>query len=829
MTPFDERAHATARLAIPAAVLLFVSIALITPVFPQTLFGSAAIEASWVAASVLAAVAVALWRIGVRFVPVAGFVASSTAASHTLYLLAASTDARATAALLVVLLASACLLFRRASLVVLVVGSTVGWAAIATSALTTEQVWFWAPLVGITAALSFGISFARSRMVLLLQEQIEAARLERERAESSAEALAEARDAALASVEAKQRFLAHMSHEIRTPLNGVLGLLELLSRSKLSDKQRQQVGMIRSSGDTLLAIVNDILDLSRAEAGSLPLESIPFDPARVAEDVAHNHTPAANAKGIDLIVELDPELPSRVFGDPLRLGQVLTNLISNAIKFTREGEVVLRVSVLSATVTDSSSDAARIELSVSDTGVGMTPEEQKRVFSAFTQADDSTTREFGGTGLGLTISRQLVDLMGGQLTLESEKGKGSTFRFVVSFALADDMSGSGQNLAPGLIEARVLVLDANPRIRKNLVGLIEAWGIRASSAADGERAGALFVEAVEAGDPFTVALVDLRTLGDDWRDLTSTIAGGGAYGRPRVVAMSSGLLDPTADHRREGIIVALSKPVVRKTLLAALAEAHGSEPIRPGRVSRQTLDRPASVQSVRAVRPDVAPIVLVVEDQPTNRLVVQGFLEELGYRVKLVGNGKEAVIAVVADPFDLVLMDCQMPVMDGYTATRKIREAEKGERLPIVALTAHAFPTERDKASEAGMDAHLSKPLSINDLREVLLRFCPMGPMLDESTLGDLRSLGDELFEELVKSFFEATEAKMKKIAEAVERSDFKALKELAHALKGSARQIGAARLGDLAADLEEHPSLFERRYAAIEAEVERVRHALGG
>lgn len=808
---------------------MFLLIAAASYTTEVTPFGDALRVASLVTGLVLAVIAAVLrWR-GIGFVPHAGFAATQSAVVFALVVLGVSGDSDASALVVIVILACAALLFRRRNLIAVVVVGVVGWTWLASSRLDSHELTFWGWTLGVVTVLSLVIGLARFRMVSMLQEQIETARHEHQRAESTAEALVEARDRALASVEAKQRFLAHMSHEIRTPLNGVLGLLELLSRSKLSNKQREQVALIRSSGDTLVAIVNDILDLSRAEAGSLPLESIPFDPARVAEDIAHNHTAAANAKGIDLIVELDPELPSQVFGDPLRLGQILTNLISNALKFTREGEVVLRVGMVEATTTASASDAARLEFSVSDTGVGMTPEEQRRVFNAFTQADESTTREFGGTGLGLTISRQLVDLMGGRLGLESVKGEGSTFRFTVAFPLADDLSGSGQNLAPGLLEARVLVVEANPRIRRNLVGLIEAWGIRVSGAEDGERAGALLIDAVTEEQPFTVALVDVRTLGNDWRDLMATIAAGGAYGRPRVVAMSSGLLDPTGDHRREGVLVALAKPVARKALLAALAEAHASEPVRPGRASRQTLDRPASVQSVRAVRPDSAPIVLVVEDQPTNRLVVQGFLDELGYRVKLVGNGKEAVAAVSKEAFDLVLMDCQMPVMDGYAATRAIREAETEGHLPIVALTAHAFPAERAKASKAGMDAHLSKPLSIADLREVLLRFCPTGPMLAQQTIDDLRSLGDELFEELVKSFFDATDAKLRDAATAIERSDLAALKDIAHALKGSARQMGAVRLGDLAAELEQQPSLFERRYPAVDAEVERVRHALQG
>ncbi len=801
-------------------------IAAITLLADPTPFAAGARTSAIAAAVALFVITgVLLWR-GIGFTAYAGFASTQVAVGFALGVFALSGDPDASALIVIVMLFCAALLFRRVNVLAVLISGVVGWLVFGAAILEREAFAFWGVTIGVVTVLCVIMSFSRFRMVHLLQEQIENARHEHSRAESAANALARARDAALASVDAKQRFLAHMSHEIRTPLNGVLGLLELLSRSKLSSKQREQVELIRNSGDTLLAIVNDILDLSRAEAGSLPLESIAFDPARVAEDIAHNHTASANTKGIDLIVELDPDLPSKVFGDPLRLGQVLTNLISNALKFTREGEVVLRVAFLEAAMTESSSDVARIEFAVVDTGVGMTPDEQKRVFHAFTQADDSTTREFGGTGLGLTISRQLVDLMGGDLTLESEKGKGSTFAFTVNFALADGLSGSGLTLAPSVVNARILVVDANPRIRGNLVRLIETWGLHVDAAPDGERAGALLGQAVDANDPFTVVLVDIRTLGDDWRDRTATIAGGAIYGRPRVVAMSSGLLDPTADHRREGILAALAKPIARKSLLEAIAEAHVSKPIQPGRASRQTLDRPASVQVTRPASQE-APIVLVVEDQPTNRLVVQGFLEELGYRVKLVPNGKEAVAAVAGDPFDLVLMDCQMPVMDGYTATAEIRARETDTRLPIVALTAHAFPAEREKATKAGMDGHLSKPLSINDLREVLMRYCPNGPMLNESTLGDLRSLGEELFEELVTSFFEATDAKLDDIRAAIGKSDLAALKSLAHALKGSARQMGAIRLGDFAAELEQQPSLFERRIATLEAEVQRVRHAL--
>ncbi len=707
-----------------------------------------------------------------------------------------------------------------------------GWGAIAWHrGAAPGELRVWGTALVASAAFGIGLAFARRRLIRSIKTQIGVAERERARAEEVARELAarteeleRTRDQALASVEAKQRFLAHVSHEIRTPLNGILGLLELLERSRLDPQQRERLQQVRRSGDALLAIVNDLLDLSRIEAGALTLEAVPFDVGRVVEEVTSNHAAAAHAKGLELLVQLDPALPARVFGDPLRLRQVLTNLVSNAIKFTRRGEVVVRCHLDGRT-----DEEATLLFGVSDTGIGMSAEELTRVFAPFGQADESTTREFGGTGLGLAIARQLVELMGGELIAESVKGEGSVFSFAVTFPLADTLSGEGLQISSALMEARVLLVDANPRVRGNLCGHLQSWGVMVDVASDSAAADRKLREALAADAPYTVALVDLRTLGDDWAELTASLADNPAYGRPRIVAMSAGLVDPSEDRRRDGLFAALSKPILRRQLLATVAQAHQARPVRPGRVTSRHLERrePTGEQVLSTqIR------VLVVEDQPTNRVVSQGFLEELGYVPVLATHGEEAVRIVREEgDFGLVLMDCQMPVMDGYEATRRIRALERElgrRRLPIVALTAHAFPAERERTREAGMDGHLTKPLTMEALREVLLRWCPPGEALDPEAIEELASLGGGAFlRRMIAAYRSSAKSRLRAMVDAAARNELDLVRQNAHALKGAARQMGAHRLGDLMADLEDQPSRFERWRPIVEAERERVEVAL--
>ncbi len=831
MESLEQRSRQVAVTVVPAAGVLYVALAPFEVLWPSmrhsmalaaccAVTGVAFLVLAWLLRSnriepgvVAAGVSVAAVFCGLAFV-------FFGVAAHTV-------------TLVITLLTLGAFLFRPRVMVAAAGLALAGWTAIVFyRGFEPADLRVWAVALVGSSVLGVGITLARHRLVRSIESQMRAAERERARAEEVARQLAlrteeleQTRDRALASVEAKQRFLAHMSHEIRTPLNGILGLLELLARSQLDAVQRERLQQVQRSGDTLLAIVNDLLDLSRIEAGALALESVAFDVGRVLEEVTNNHAAAAHAKGVELLVQLDPLLPSRVFGDPLRLRQILTNLLSNAIKFTKEGEIVVRCHTEETTDAD-----AQLVFGVTDTGIGMTAEELARVFAPFAQADQSTTREFGGTGLGLAITRQLVELMGGELSVESVKGEGTLFSFTICFPLADSLSGEGLQLSAALMDARVLLVDANPRVRGSLGGHLESWGVIVDVAEDLDVADRKLREAASDGSPYTVALVDLRTLGDDWPEATSAMAGSAAYGRPRVVVMSAGLVDPSEDRRKDGVLEALSKPIMRRQLLTTVARAHKARPLRPGRATSHRVER-RKPTGIRAAVP-TSIRVLVVEDQPTNRVVTQGFLDELGYVPVMATHGEAAVRMVREDEgFGLVLMDCQMPVMDGYEATRQIRTLEKElgrPRLPIVALTAHAFPSERARTMAAGMDGHLAKPLSIEALREVLMRWCPPGSVLDPEVTGELASLGGKRFFRRLRTVFATSvQDRMQAMADAAARSDLDQVRHDAHALKGAARQIGAQRLGSWLADLEDKPSQFGQWRPILEAELARVEAAL--
>ncbi|MEM9067859.1 MAG: ATP-binding protein [Myxococcota bacterium] len=826
----EERAQTASRIALPLGGAIGLALAIRHYLAP--IVDDLSLVASSAAVSLSCMVLYALLRAGRISALRAASLASVSAVACALTFPFFAANPTLTIIPVITLLAVGSFLFRPRLMVGLAALTVGGWLAIAWHlAFPSAELQIWVPAVVASALIGIGIARARHRLVVGIDAQVEEAEKQRAIAERSAKELEErtvelerTRDRALASVEAKQRFLAHMSHEIRSPLNGILGLIELTLRSKLRPTQKERLEQMRRSGDALLAIVNDLLDLSRIEAGALALESIPFDIGRVVEEVTSNQASAVYAKGLDLLVVLDPNLPARVFGDPLRLRQVINNLVGNAIKFTREGEVVVRCEVVRQ-----DEDDCKLEFSVMDTGVGMSGEEVSRIFSPFAQADESTTREFGGTGLGLTICRQLVELMGGQLSVESAKGQGSIFEFGITVPLADTLSGSGHQLSAALLEARVLLVDANPRVRDSMRSHIESWGVDVSVAEDFDAATQLLRGAAGKDQPFTVAIVDLRTLGDQWAERTATLASKTELGRPRVVAMSAGLLDPAGDHRREGLFAALNKPVLRRQMLTFIADAHQARPVRPGRLTAQRIER----QRRATEMPPASGIrVLIAEDQPTNRMVVEGFLQELGYTPVVAINGAEALHAVRVDgAFGLVLMDCQMPEMDGYTAAAAIREfeADAGRvRLPIVALTAHAFPAERERTRAAGMDAHLTKPLSIAALEEVLRRFCPPGQTLDTTVVKELANFGGVAFlGRLHASFRTSVETRMASLHSASEGDHFEQIRQDAHALKGAARQLGATRLGDLLADVEDRPADFGRLAATIEAELARVHAAL--
>jgi len=512
---------------------------------------------------------------------------------------------------------------------------------------------------------------------------------ERKRTE---EALAVARDRAMEASRMKSQFLATMSHEIRTPMNGVIGLAELLLQTDLGPDQLPYAEGLRGAGEALLAVINDILDFSKIEAGKLELEDLRFDPRRLLEEVVQLMAPSAHAKGLELVGVCGPALPLAVRGDPGRLRQILVNLTSNAVKFTEAGEVVVRIAPIGVPA----GDWTTIELTVTDTGIGIDPAVQKHVLEPFSQADASTTRRYGGTGLGLAICRQLAEAMGGTLTIQSSPGQGSTFRVVVPLVQEWEAEWQAADLVPPeLAGIRSLIVDDNATTRTALKEELTGWGLRAEAVGDGPSALALIAAEAEGPDPFEVVVVDMAMPGMDGLVLAERITATPATAGTRVLIMTTGRGLDVRSSDRLGIAGSIAKPVVGGALKDALVRVVGGVPVTPA--PEPGGDAGADTAPPAAARPtDKVPgfrgRVLVVEDNTTNQMVALGLLSRLGFDAEVVSNGQQAVDAVARTAYATVLMDCNMPVMDGFEATAAIRRLEEaGEgavRVPIVAMTA---------------------------------------------------------------------------------------------------------------------------------------------
>ena len=632
------------------------------------------------------------------------------------------------------------------------------------------------------------------------------------------EDLEEARKVAESATKAKSDFLANMSHEIRTPMNAVIGMAHLALQTRLTPKQEDYLKKIQRSAHSLLGIINDILDFSKIEAGKMHMESVDFSLDEVLDNVSTVVGVKAHEKKLEFLMDTAQEVPMALVGDPLRLGQVLINLCNNAVKFTDQGEI--RVSTR---VEEKGDQETTLRFSVRDTGVGLTEEQKGRLFQAFSQADSSTTRKYGGTGLGLTISKRLVEMMGGEIWVESEPGEGSAFIFTARFGLAKKIARRRLEPSVDLRGMRVLVVDDNASSREILQTLLESMSFEVSVAASGEE-GIAELEKEASGRPYRLVVMDWMMPGMDGIKASEAIKRHpGIPAKPRVIiATAYGREEIMQRSEKAGVDGFLLKPVGQSVLFDAIMIAFGKEVSDRDRAAEGRSGAEEDLAKIRGAR------VLLAEDNEINQQVAKEILENAGLVVSIANNGKEAVERVRGGNYDAVLMDIQMPAMGGFEATREIRKEERFRELPIIAMTAHAMAGDREKSLEAGMNDHVTKPIDPDQLFSTLVRWIKPGERQGEegtcpasedekgeddlpvqlpgiSMASGLERVGGnvKLYTRLLGKFRKGQENACAEIKTALESGERETAVRLAHTVKGVSGNLGAEALYLASAELE--------------------------